>query len=276
MKINRNIYPYNIEARKLPVHLTGIGGTEWQKLTVRPEGYQWHQILYSADKKGTLTYDNATYNVGEGAYFFLPADYPHEYGPVGDMWEVRWVAFDGYAVSHILSLLGMTKPIIIMPEDNGALEKLFDKMYSAQSDRLYGDFVCSGLIYDYIIEFRRHIDDRLNKSRSERSLLLTGVLEYIDSNFGTDFPMTDLAEIAGITPQHLCRIFKDAMNMRPNEYLTKRRLQEAKRLMIKSDMPISEIAAACGFPNAGYFSTVFKKHEDITPAEYRSRSRIKK
>ena len=35
MKINGCIYPYNIEARKLPVHLTGIGGSEWQNHVVQ-------------------------------------------------------------------------------------------------------------------------------------------------------------------------------------------------------------------------------------------------
>lgn len=116
----------------------------------------------------------------------------------------------------------------------------------------------------------------MNKSRSERSKLLINVLEYIDGHFNTDFPMTYLAEIAGVTPQHLCRIFKDSLNVRPNEYLAKKRIQEAKRLMQNSNMPIADIAAACGYPNAGYFSTVFKKLEGITPAEYRSQSGIVK
>ena len=44
--------------------------------------------------------------------------------------------------------------------------------------------------------------------------------------------------------------------------------------MHNSNMPIAEIAAACGYPNAGYFSTVFKKLEGMTPAEYRNQSRI--
>lgn len=81
MKINGCIYPYNIEARKLPVHLTGIGGSEWQNHVVRPKGYQWHQILFSAGGKGVLKFDNTLGAIDEGSYFFLPANYPHEYFP---------------------------------------------------------------------------------------------------------------------------------------------------------------------------------------------------
>ena len=87
--------------------------------------------------------------------------------------------------------------------------------------------------------------------------------------------MTVLAEIAGITPQHLCRIFKETMNMRPNEYLTQRRLQEAKSLLQRNELPISEIAVRSGFPDAGYFSTVFKKHEGLSPLEYKKHIGLK-
>ena len=271
MSINCHMYPYNIEARKLPIHLTGIGGSEWQNPISRPQGYKWHQILYSASGTGYLKFDNSSVTVGEGTFFFLPAEYPHEYLPKDDRWDVRWVAFDGYSANHILSLLGMTKPVVVKPESPLELERIFDRMFKSQrEDKLYCDFTCSGLIYDYLIEFHRCMDDKGSKSRNERSRVITNVLEYIDENYKKDFPLTDLADVAGVTPQHLCRIFKAAMNMRPNEYLVKKRVREAKRMMLRTEKQISEIASECGFPNAGYFSTVFKKLEGMTPAEYRS------
>ena len=270
MRINQNLYPYNIEARKLPVHLTGIGGSEWQAHIVRTDGYQWHQILFSAKGDGILKYDNISVAIGEGEFFFLPASYPHEYYSENEKWEVRWVSFDGYSANHILSLLNMTKPTIIKPHESDTLESIFDRMFTAQnSDKFYCDFVCSGLVYEYIIEFHRHMNDRSNKVRSERSKLLLPVLNYIDENFRADFSLTVLAELAGISPQHLCRIFKESMNMRPGEYLTQKRLQESRRLLRISDLPISEIATLSGFPDAGYFSTVFKKHQGMTPMEYK-------
>lgn len=270
MKINQNIYPYNIEVRKLPIHLTGIGGSEYQYHVVRPEGYHWHQILFSVNGNGTLRFDNLNVVIDEGDYFFLPAGYPHEYYSPNNKWEVYWLAFDGYATSHILSQLNMTKPAIIKPGDSSALQNLFSKMFTAQqTDRLYGDFSCSGYAYECLLEFHRLLDQKANKAARERSKLLTTILDYIDEHFRTDFPLTALAEYAGITPQHLCRIFKSTMNIRPNEYLTKRRLQESKRLLQKSTLPISEIALQSGFPDAGYFSTVFKRYEGLTPMEYK-------
>ena len=270
MKINDSIYPYNIEARKLPIHLTGIGGSEWQEHIVRPDGYHWHQILFSEEGDGVLKYDNTTVRIEEGEFFFLPAGYPHEYYSDNEKWDVKWIAFDGYAASHILSLMNMTKPTVIKPYDADALQSIFAKMLAVQkSDKLHCDFICSGLVYEYIIEFNRHMNDRESRMRSERSRLIIPVLNYIDENFKHDFSLTVLSEIAGVSPQHLCRVFKEAMNMRPGEYLTKKRLQEARRLLRTSGLSIAEIASLSGFSDPGYFGTVFRKHEGITPAEYK-------
>lgn len=276
MKINDYFYPYNAEARKLPVHMTGIGGSEYQYHIIRNDGYHWHQILFSAHGNGILKFDNETVPVNEGDFFFLPAGYPHEYYTENDKWDVRWVAFDGYASTHILSQFGMTSPIVIRPHESSSLQKLYGKMYTVQkTDRAYCDYSCSGYIYAYIIEFHRLMDTKANKLRNDRSRILAPVQDYIDENFRNDFPMTVLAEIAGITPQHLCRIFKETMNMRPNEYLTQRRLQEAKSLLQRNELPISEIAVRSGFPDAGYFSTVFRKYEGLSPLEYKKHIGLK-
>ncbi len=276
MKINDYFYPYDPEVRKLPVHLTGIGGSEYQYHIIRNDGYLWHQILFSITGSGILKYDNKTVTIDEGDIFFLPAGYPHEYYTENESWDVRWVAFDGYACPHILSQFGMTAPVVIRDRDCSTMQKLYSRMYTIQkTDRIYGNYNCSGYMYACLIEFHRLMDTRENKLRSDRLRLLTPVLDYIDENFQTDFPLTVLAEKAGITPQHLCRIFRQTMNMRPNEYLTQRRLQEAKTLLQRNELPIAEIAVRSGFPDAGYFSTVFRKHEGLTPMEYRKHIGLK-
>lgn len=184
--------------------------------------------------------------------------------------------FDGYACAHLLSQFNMTKPIVISPQESSALQNIYNNMFTSQtSDKLYCDFYCAGLIYDYIIEFHRFMDNKIIKVRNERNKLLLPVFNYIDEHFQADFPLTVLAEIAGVTPQHLCRIFKESVNMRPNEYLTRRRLLEAKSLIQRNELPISDIARQFGFPDAAYFSTVFKKYEGVSPMEYRKRLGLK-
>ena len=240
---------------------------------MRPEGYRDHQILFSASGKGILNFDSTTVNLAEDYWFFIPASYPHEYYPIEEKWDVRWVAFDGFACRNILEKLNMTKPFALRLNNSSSLQHIYNKMFTAQKkDKVYGDYTCSGLIYEYMLEFHRLVIDKNMSSGNDRSSILMPVLSFIDDNFRNDFPLTTLADIAGITPQHLCRIFRETMNMRPTEYLTKRRIEEAKFLLSKTNKPISEIYSLSGFSNPGYFSTVFKKFEGISPLEYRKKS----
>ena len=273
MAVNQNIYPHSAQVRELPLYLVGIGGSEYQGHINRPEGYCWAQILFSAKGRGELKWGNTAVTLSRGYYFFLPAYCPHEYYPVDGCWDVRWVVFDGYACEKLLQELSLTKPLTISLNNSASLQNLFNKMYIAQkSDKIYGNYTCSGLIYQYILEFHRLT--KTSSGGSDRSNLLMPVLNYIDDNYKNDFPMTKLAEIAGISPQHLCRLFKETMNMRPNEYVLTHRLNEAKRLLKHSDISIAEISRSVGFSDAGYFSTIFRRQEGISPMEYRRKNRV--
>ena len=169
----------------------------------------------------------------------------------------------------------MDKPFAVKPEDCSSLTVLYNRMFTVlKTDRVYGSYTCAGLLYEYIMEFYRLTADRSQNGRADRSSLLMPVLSLIDSSFMRDLPITELAAAAGVTPQHLCRIFKETMNMRPGEYLTRRRIQEARILLKDTQLPIAEIAKRSGFSDAGYFSTVFRRLEGIPPAEFRRRQGI--
>ena len=98
---------------------------------------------------------------------------------------------------------------------------------------------------------------------------LADVLQYIEKNYSGQIKLGDMAQTAGITEQHLCRLFKKNFQMRPMEYLAKVRIQHAKEMLVYSEKNISEIARAAGFPDNSYFSALFKKYEGTTPGEYR-------
>ncbi len=276
MKLEKGIYPYNPEARTLPFFLFGIGGSEYQERVNRPDGYNWDQILFCAAGSGTLEYDEKEVKIGAGDYFFLPKNKPHAYYPNEELWDVRWIAFEGSICDDILVRFGMTVPIVITPADETTMERIFDKMViSQENDILYCDYTCSGLVYDYLIEFHRLMDADADSARSRHISMLLPALRFMHDNFRNDISMTQLSEIIGVTPQHFCRVFKKTMNVRPNEFLTQIRLDEAKRLLSKRDVSVSDAAEKSGFRDAGYFSTVFRKHEGISPVQFKKKIGIK-
>ena len=142
---------------------------------------------------------------------------------------------------------------------------------SQENDILYCDYTCSGLLYEYLIEFHRLMDANADSARSRQISMLLPVLRFMHDNFRSDISMTQLSEIMGVTPQHFCRVFKKTMNVRPNEFLTQLRMDEAKRLLTERDIPVSDAAEKSGFRDAGYFSTVFRKREGMPPAAYKKK-----
>ena len=58
--------------------------------------------------------------------------------------------------------------------------------------------------------------------------------------------------------------------MRPFEYLAKRRIQKAKLMLVQDKYTVNEIAQIVGYNDCSYFCSVFKKHEGISPAEFRA------
>ncbi|ALG11951.1 helix-turn-helix domain-containing protein [Kibdelosporangium phytohabitans] len=85
-------------------------------------------------------------------------------------------------------------------------------------------------------------------------------------------PVT-LADIAGavhLSVFHLVRVFKETTGTTPYRMLTGLRIDEAKRLLRDTALPIARIAARCGFASPGALSTAFLRHTGTRPSAYRN------
>jgi AraC-like DNA-binding protein len=95
------------------------------------------------------------------------------------------------------------------------------------------------------------------------------VMAHINSHFGEDLTLTDLAAVAGLSPSHLSRSFKSAVGCSLNQYLTRVRLNQAQRLLSETDRSVVDIALTCGFSQQSWFGAVFRKHYQQTPQAFR-------
>jgi len=96
------------------------------------------------------------------------------------------------------------------------------------------------------------------------------VINFIDENYNKQIALEDMSNIINITPQHLCLMFRNILDTRPFEYLNSVRINTSKELLIKYDKyNIETIGNMVGFENASYFGAVFRKHEGISPGNFR-------
>lgn len=82
--------------------------------------------------------------------------------------------------------------------------------------------------------------------------------------------LNEIAAIMDVTPNYFSAMFSQEMQMTFVEYVTDKRMEKAKQLLLETEMRASEIALAVGYKNPHYFSFVFKKTQGCTPREYRA------
>ena len=80
-----------------------------------------------------------------------------------------------------------------------------------------------------------------------------------------------ISDAAGYSPFHFIRLFRQAFDVTPYQYLTEQRIHRAKHLLSKGEMTVTEVCFAVGFQSLGSFSSLFARRVGYPPAVYRTR-----
>lgn len=98
---------------------------------------------------------------------------------------------------------------------------------------------------------------------------LSPALAYVADHFRETITLGQVAETMHLSASRTRHLFKDVTTVGFKEYVTKLRLAEAKRLLLKTEINICEIASAVGYTNIYQFYKVFNRYTRMSPANYR-------
>ncbi|RHW37614.1 response regulator [Lysinibacillus yapensis] len=101
------------------------------------------------------------------------------------------------------------------------------------------------------------------------------VLAYIKKTPLSQVTLTDAAKSVHVNPSYLSQLFKQQLNIKFVDYLTKLRIQEGKRLLQNTTLKMSDIAERVGYSEVAYFSNNFKKITGSSPSEFRKTTKLK-
>lgn len=107
-----------------------------------------------------------------------------------------------------------------------------------------------------------------NHSTSGYSPTMRRILHYIWVHEDESLTLTDLAAAMHLNRNYLCSLFRREVGETLTDYINRRKIQAAVRLMNTGRTDIAAIAEACGIENANYFSRLFKRTEGITATDY--------
>lgn len=106
--------------------------------------------------------------------------------------------------------------------------------------------------------------------------LLSPALDYLKAHiFDSSFSVRDMQSKVGISDTYFRSLFVKRFHMTPQRYVVRERVQLAKSLLIDNPLiPVQHVAEAVGYPDAFYFSRVFKKEQNESPTHFAKRAQI--
>jgi len=109
----------------------------------------------------------------------------------------------------------------------------------------------------------------ISKINAGPPLAIRKALAYIEDHFREDLSLSGLAAHVGLSTCYLSQLFRQETGATFNDHIMEKRMEEAKRLLLQSELHISEIAYKIGYGSPRYFSSLFQKRDHVTPSEYR-------
>ena len=252
----------------LPFYVTAIGDNCAQHAIERPNGYPMSLIIICTKGKGEFYLENRRHVVAKNDVVIIPDNIAHAYTPLDENWAIYWIAFTGFATRQSLAVMNFKHGKCFSAEKAEALLETYGNIYKTlRADTVNGHITASEHLYSlllksYKLSFGLRKDTKLNPIAGK-------ALEYIEKYYSEPITLDDIAGVLGISKRHLCRVFKEHVRVTPNEYIIKKRLQEAKLLLSTTQLKIKEVAKKVGFEDSNYFSVVFSKYEGVNPNVFR-------
>jgi len=261
-----------------------LGGRWWRNYL---HVHSFVESCYVAAGAGTFSIAGRKYDLGPHDLFIARPGQPHEIvSSRGDPLEIYFWAHtvepaeprpanrDEESVAKLVQLLTTgAMPLVTAP----AIGAVLTLMAEEASRRLPGYFrVINDLFTTLVIETARAASPNAvrpevaaQRARSIAESVVQTAIQYLQDNLAQRFEVRDVAAQVNLSERQLSRIFRNATGASILTYLTRLRMDRAMQLLLHSELPIKQVAAAVGYPDTHYFTTLFGRYTRTTPGAYR-------
>lgn len=259
----------------LPAYLHLLAGHYFQDTTYyssRPEGTDdWLLIATAAGTGEFGVHTDALLYTMAGRVVLLPPGCVHNYrtGTSGGNWELLWVHFNPRP--HWFEWLEWPRHsngvmyLDIAPDGWTDFLSCFNRMYTwAASAAPHGCELAMNGLEELLLRCHSLILQR----KQLRDTRILDVIQFIHHHLEDELSVDALARFACLSSSRLAHLFRNEVGISPLQYIDLQRVEKAKQLLVRTRLPIGQIAGSVGMDSI-YFSQRFKLHTGISPREYR-------
>ncbi len=255
--------------------------------------YHYHnyiELLYILDGEHKAWVDGTLYTVSEGDIILINSSYVHGF----EYYEGSYLClrFDpeviynshknAVGMKYILPfILNGSKHNAIFRKnnlENSNVPELLFRIHKEYNEKHFGyEYASQIMINEIYLWFLRYWNNRKinmdfeNEVTSGTAKWLNKVFTYVAENYSLSITTLEVANLCNMSYSYFSRSFKKIMHKSFSEYLNYVRITEAEKLLLTTDMNITEIAVSVGFSTSSYFIQQFKNFKSSSPKQYKIR-----
>jgi AraC-like DNA-binding protein len=203
--------------------------------------------------------------IGATAVFFAPEAVGHE-GTRAASWRSHPLLFP-FLHGTPTGLLRLRVPAAERPEWSRTIGALETEL--AQRRDGYRQAALAHLTL-LLVSVARLAGDVLGDLRRSDEPLLAEVFGVIERRFPGPLSLRDVAAEVRLTPGHLTTAVRRKTGRTVQDWITERRMSQARRLLVETDLAVGEIGRRTGYPDGGYFARVFHREHGVPPRAWRA------
>ena len=258
------------------------------KADCKPHTHEFIEIMFCVAGQSIQLIDNVSYEIKRGSLLFINYGQVHEIKNTGGCIYYNVIidpalfgqafansenAFELLTLSTFNELRDIDTTISSICFDEKETEKiesLISVMFSEYraKDSNYTD-VIRGLLSALLIFIFRKMSEGIGKTQKIK--IPVEIIDYIDQHYNEKISLEDLSSRCFYNPSYFSKVFKECYGVKLSDYIIKRRVENAGKLLAETNMSIEEICEKCGYSDKALFYKHFKKIKGITPGKVRNK-----
>ena len=238
-----------------------------------------YEIYYLTKGSRSFFFSNALYKMQAPVLIVIPPHVMHK--TEGGPFERFNINFSGnYLNEFQRETLDKKALCVVKLKPNEATEftSVLEQLTAIDRHQKHGESIIHTL-FSYCVFLLSKIDESNQPPRAEAKNsippLILKTIDYINENYDRKQTLDKLAKNFFVSKTTLMYQFKKYTNCSLIDYLLNVRLTKAKEMLLNTKKSVNEISELCGFSSSNYFGLIFKKKENLSPANYRKHQKNK-
>lgn len=194
--------------------------------------------------------------------FYTDADIPCS---IKDLWT---------ASLEVRRFLSSHKPFFHLADSGNLYITARNIIHELEAHEPGKDFLLPLNILELILKAARIYRQSEDENYSPVNVYVNKSLDYMRRHYSEALSVDDIAAALNLSTRYFQKIFKQVTGQTPIDYLNKLRMDKAKLLLQKTDIPLADLCLMVGINSRQYFSYLFKKYTGLTPSEFRESASV--